>query len=366
MMKFVFIPPSPPSSPLSPKMSCACRAPARTFHTMPSVLEIRDLCTTFTSVAGTARAVDGVTFSIEPGEMVALVGESGCGKSAIALSVMRLLPPNGRTERGAVIFEGRDLLTLDNRRLRDLRGRRLSLIFQEPAAALNPVRTIGDQMTEILRVHGERSARAARARASALLARTGLPDPERSARSYPHQLSGGMRQRVLIAMALLLEPALVIADEPTTALDMSIQAQILELLRTLQRETGTAVLLITHDLSIVAETCTRVLVMYAGQIVEEATVDQLFDAPAHPYTQGLLASIPRLDDLPGRLPAIPGIVPSALAWPVGCRFHDRCAFAWSRCTEEAPELAMAGTSAHARCHLLAEPARRLAVATAQP
>jgi peptide/nickel transport system ATP-binding protein len=174
-----------------------------------------------------------------------------------------------------------------------------------------------------------------------------------------------MRQRVLIAMALLLEPALVIADEPTTALDMSIQAQILELLRTLQRETGTAVLLITHDLSIVAATCTRVLVMYAGQIVEEATVDQLFEAPAHPYTQGLLASIPRLHDLPGRLPAIPGVVPSALAWPSGCRFHDRCAYAWARCSAEAPELT-AGLHASARCHLLAEPARRLVIATAQP
>jgi oligopeptide/dipeptide ABC transporter ATP-binding protein len=333
---------------------------------MTPILQVSDLCTTFSTAAGVARAVDAVTFQVAAGEIVALVGESGCGKSAIALSALRLLPPNGRIERGAVIFEGRDLLTLDNRKLRDLRGRRLSLIFQEPAAALNPVRTIGDQMAEILRVHGERSSRAARARANAMLARTGIPDPERSARSYAHQLSGGMRQRVLIAMALLLEPALVIADEPTTALDMSIQAQILELLRTLQRETGTAVLLITHDLSIVAETCSRVLVMYAGQIVEEATVDQLFDAPAHPYTQGLLASIPRLHDLPGRLPAIPGVVPSALAWPGGCRFHDRCAFAWNRCTEEAPDYAAAGSGASARCHLLAEPARRLAAATSSP
>ena len=333
---------------------------------MKPVLDVRDLCTSFTSAAGTARAVDGVSFGIAAGEMVALVGESGCGKSAIALSVMRLLPENGRIERGAVFFEGQNLLTADSRTLRDLRGRRLSLIFQEPAAALNPVRTVGDQLSEILRVHGERSSSVARTRSLAMLARTGLPDPEHSARCYPHQLSGGMRQRVLIAMALLLEPALVIADEPTTALDTSIQAQILELLRSLQRETGTAVLLITHDLSIVAETCKRALVMYAGQIVEEATVDQLFESPVHPYTQGLLASIPRLHDLPGRLPAITGVVPSALAWPSGCRFHDRCVYAWARCTEEAPALETAGNNASTRCHLLAEPARRFTPATAQP
>jgi oligopeptide/dipeptide ABC transporter ATP-binding protein len=227
------------------------------------------------------------------------------------------------------------------------------------------VRTIGDQMAEIMRVHGERSARTARARATTMLARTGIPDPERSARCYPHQLSGGMRQRVLIAMALLLEPALVIADEPTTALDMSVQSQILELLRSLQRETGTAVLLITHDLSIVAELCTRVLVMYAGQIVEDGGADELFAKPAHPYTLGLLASIPRLHDVPGRLPAIPGVVPSALDWPKGCRFHDRCAYAWARCSEEVPALGAAGDNASARCHLIDEPARRHAKVTAQ-
>ncbi len=320
---------------------------------------MRDLCTSFTTAAGVARAVDGVTFDVDAGEMVALVGESGCGKSAIALSLMRLLPPAGRIERGAVTFEGRDLLTLDARALRDLRGRRLSLIFQEPVAALNPVRSVGDQMAEVMRAHGERSSRTAWTRSVAMLARTGIPDPERSATCFPHQLSGGMRQRVLIAMALLLEPALVIADEPTTALDTTIQAQILELLRSLQHETGTAVLLITHDLSIVPETCTRVLVMYAGQIVEEASVERLFDAPAHPYAQGLLGSIPRLDDLPGRLPAIPGVVPSALAWPAGCRFHERCPHAWARCATELPEIAAAGADARARCHLVSEPERRV-------
>jgi oligopeptide/dipeptide ABC transporter ATP-binding protein len=325
---------------------------------MTPILQVRDLFVSFHTRAGAAHAVDGVSVSIDAGELVALVGESGCGKSALALALMRLLPPAGRIERGTVLFEGRDLLRLDAHALRDLRGRRLSLIFQEPAAALNPVRTIGDQMAEGARVHGERSARAAWSRAVHMLARTGIPDPDRCALQYPHQLSGGMRQRVLIAMALMLEPALVIADEPTTALDTTIQAQILALLRTLQRETGTAVLLITHDLSIVPELCTRVLVMYAGQIVEEAAATRLFEAPAHPYTQGLLASMPRLDDAPGRLPAIPGVVPSALAWPAGCRFHDRCNHAWDRCSVEPPQLVADHASASARCHLLGEPERR--------
>ncbi|MGH7471843.1 MAG: ABC transporter ATP-binding protein [Longimicrobiales bacterium] len=332
---------------------------------MTPILQVQDLCVRFVTAAGESRAVDGVTFDIGAGELVALVGESGSGKSATALSLMRLLPAHARIDRGAVWFEGRNLLTLSERALRDLRGRRLSLIFQEPAAALNPVRSVGEQMIEAVRVHGERSARAALARAVGMLARTGIQDPDRTARCFPHQLSGGMRQRVLIAMALLLEPALVIADEPTTALDMTIQAQILQLLRSLQEETGTAVLLITHDLSIVSEICTRVLVMYAGQIVEEAAVTRLYDAPVHPYTQGLLASTPRMADLPGRLPAIPGVVPSALAWPAGCRFHDRCQHAWTRCTTEQPELLLAGATGHARCHLVSEAERR-ALAPASP
>ncbi len=330
------------------------------------ILQVRDLCTSFVTAAGVARAVDGVSFDVNAGEMVGLVGESGCGKSAFALSLMRLLPPAGRIERGSVTFEGRDLLTLDARALRDLRGRRLSLIFQEPAAALNPVRSIGDQLAEVARVHGERSARVAWTRGVTMLERTGIPDSERNARRFPHQLSGGMRQRVLIAMALLLEPALVIADEPTTALDTTIQSQILALLRTLQREIGTAVLLITHDLDVVAETCSRVLVMYAGQIVEEAPVDRLFDTPAHPYTEGLLRSIPRIGDPPGRLPAIPGAVPSALAWPEGCRFHDRCEYAWTRCTVESPELLPSSAQGSARCHLVTEPERRARPAAAMP
>jgi oligopeptide/dipeptide ABC transporter ATP-binding protein len=289
--------------------------------------------------------------------MVALAGESGCGKSALALSLMRLLPPGGRITGGSVLFEGRDVCTLDQRSLRDIRGRRLSIIFQEPAAALNPVRTIGSQIAEVARAHGERSKRKAWARAVAMLEKTGIPDPEENARRYPHQFSGGMRQRALIATALLMEPALVIADEPTTALDATIQVQILQLLRDLQRTTGTALLLITHDLAVAATTCSRAMVMYAGQIVEDAPVSRLFTAPAHPYSEGLLASMPRIGDSPGRLPSIPGTVPSASSWPEACRFHPRCAYAWERCMRESPQLLYAN-GARARCHLVEEPARR--------
>ena len=328
-----------------------------------NILEVRDLRTTFATDGGDARAVDGVSFDVGRGEMLALVGESGCGKSATALSLMRLVPPPGRIEPGCSIrFDGHELLALRAEALRDLRGRRLSMIFQEPASALNPVLTIGDQTAEVARVHGERDKKKAWNLAIAMLERTGISDPAIRARQYPHELSGGMRQRVLIAMALLLKPALVIADEPTTALDVTVQAQILELLRTLQRETGTAVLLITHDLGIVAETCTRVLVMYAGQIVEAAPVERLFETPAHPYTAGLLRAMPRLGDHRGRLATIPGSVPSPTAWPVGCRFRDRCDYAWERCAHEAPPLAVIGAGAAARCHLVTEPERRRALA----
>jgi peptide/nickel transport system ATP-binding protein len=318
---------------------------------MNTVLRVRDLHTTFFTSAGEARAVDGVSFEIRAGETVALVGESGCGKSALGASLMRLVPPPGRIVRGTVQLEERDLLTLDSSAMRDLRGRRIALIPQEPSAALSPTMRVGDQVAEVLRVHGERSARVAGERAVRMLERVGLADPARGARNFPHQLSGGMRQRVLIAMALLLEPALVIADEPTTALDVTVQKQILDLLTALQSETGTAVLFITHDLALVAQHCSRVMVMYAGQIVEEAPTPALFRAPAHPYTRGLLRSMPRLGGEGLRLAAIPGTVPSPTEWPALCRFRERCVEAVPRCDVDSPELLAVADGSAARCHL---------------
>ena len=318
---------------------------------MSTVLRVNDLHTTFFTSSGEARAVDGVSFEIHAGETVALVGESGCGKSALGASLMRLVPPPGRIVRGTVQLEERDLLTLDVSAMRDLRGRRIALIPQEPSAALSPTMRVGDQVAEVLRVHGERSTRVAAERAVRMLERVGLADPARVARNFPHQLSGGMRQRVLIAMALLLEPALVIADEPTTALDVTVQKQILDLLTALQSETGTAVLFITHDLAVVAQHCSRVMVMYAGQIVEEAPTPALFRAPAHPYTRGLLRSMPRLGGEGSRLAAIPGTVPSPTDWPALCRFRERCAEAVARCDVDPPELLAVADGSAARCHL---------------
>ncbi len=318
---------------------------------MSTVLRVNDLHTTFFTSSGEARAVDGVSFQIHAGETVALVGESGCGKSALGASLMRLVPPPGRIVRGTVQLEERDLLTLDASAMRDLRGRRIALIPQEPSAALSPTMRVGDQVAEVLRVHGERSTRVAAERAVRMLERVGLADPARVARKFPHQLSGGMRQRVLIAMALLLEPALVIADEPTTALDVTVQKQILDLLTALQSETGTAVLFITHDLALVAQHCSRVMVMYAGQIVEEAPTPALFRAPAHPYTRGLLRSMPRLGGEGSRLAAIPGTVPSPTEWPALCRFRERCAEAVARCDVDPPELLAVADGSAARCHL---------------
>ena len=318
---------------------------------MSTVLRVNDLHTTFFTSSGEARAVDGVSFEIHAGETVALVGESGCGKSALGASLMRLVPPPGRIVRGTVQLEERDLLTLDASAMRDLRGRRIALIPQEPSAALSPTMRVGDQVAEVLRVHGERSTRVAAERAVRMLERVGLADPARVARNFPHQLSGGMRQRVLIAMALLLEPALVIADEPTTALDVTVQKQILDLLTALQSETGTAVLFITHDLALVAQHCSRVMVMYAGQIVEEAPTPALFRAPAHPYTRGLLRSMPRLGGEGSRLAAIPGTVPSPTEWPALCRFRERCAEAVARCDVDPPELLAVADGSAARCHL---------------
>ncbi|HEX4936771.1 MAG TPA: ABC transporter ATP-binding protein, partial [Gemmatimonadaceae bacterium] len=290
------------------------------------LLRVENLRTYFHTPAGIARAVDGVSFSIDRGETVSVVGESGCGKSVTALSLLRLVQPPGRIEDGSHIwFEGRDLMTLGAEEIRQVRGNRIAMVFQEPMTALNPVFTVGDQIAEVARVHDGASRKAAWERAVEMLSLVGIPAPRERAGHYPHQMSGGMRQRVLIAMALVMNPALLIADEPTTALDVTIQAQILELLAKVQGEFGTAILLITHDLGVVAESAQRVIVMYGGQVVEEAPVRTLFADPAHPYTRGLMQAMPRVGMNRERLATIPGSVPPPTAWPSGCRFRDRCA-----------------------------------------
>jgi oligopeptide/dipeptide ABC transporter ATP-binding protein len=304
-----------------------------------NLLEVRGLATVFDTDAGEVRAVDGVDFSVERGRTLGIVGESGCGKSVTALSIMGLVPrPPGRIVAGEVLFEGEDLLKLTPARLRELRGARLSMIFQEPMTSLNPAFSVGDQVAEALLRHGSRSRKEANAQAIEMLRRVRIPSPERRARDYPHQLSGGMRQRVMIAMALACNPQLLIADEPSTALDVTIQAQILELMRALRSELGTAIVLITHDLGVIAELADDVIVMYAGQIVERCAAAALFAEPHHPYTIGLLGSIPRLDLEQRRLSAIEGTVPDAAAMPTGCRFHARCPFAVERCLKETPPL----------------------------
>jgi len=332
----------------------------------PPLLRVRDLKTYFVTEhgSGTARAVDGVSFDVRPGETLGIVGESGCGKTVTSLSILRLIPePPGHIRPGSFIeFEGRNILTLEPKELRAVRGNQIAMIFQEPMTSLNPVFTVGDQIAEAAIVHQHLSHAAARRRAIEMLQLVGIPDPEERVDHYPHQMSGGMRQRVMIAMALVCHPKLLIADEPTTALDVTIQAQILELLERLQAELGMAVMLITHDLGVVAGTTDRVVVMYAGQVVEQASTVELFARPLHPYTEGLLASVPRLDApqqgrARGRLHSIPGQVPAATAWPDGCRFHPRCPYAWDRCRAEEPPLLESGAHT-ARCWLLAEPQRR--------
>jgi peptide/nickel transport system ATP-binding protein len=332
----------------------------------PPLLRVRDLKTYFVTEhgSGTARAVDGVSFDVRPGETLGIVGESGCGKTVTSLSILRLIPePPGHIRPGSFIeFEGRNILTLEPKELRAVRGNQIAMIFQEPMTSLNPVFTVGDQIAEAAIVHQHLSHAAARRRAIEMLQLVGIPDPEERVDHYPHQMSGGMRQRVMIAMALVCHPKLLIADEPTTALDVTIQAQILELLERLQAELGMAVMLITHDLGVVAGTADRVVVMYAGQVVEQASTVELFARPLHPYTEGLLASVPRLDApqqgrARGRLHSIPGQVPAATAWPDGCRFHPRCPYAWDRCRAEEPPLLESGAHT-ARCWLLVEPQRR--------
>ena len=314
-----------------------------------ALLEVRGLQTHFTLEEGEFAAVDGVSFSIEPGRTLGIVGESGCGKSVTALSIMGLVPhPPGRIAGGEVLFEGQDLLKLPAEQLRELRGDRLAMIFQEPMSSLNPAFTIGEQIAEVLLRHRKIGKKEATSHAIEMLRRVRIPSPERRYHDYPHRLSGGMRQRAMIAMALACEPKLLICDEPTTALDVTIQAQILELMRTLREETGTAIILITHDLGVVAELAAEVAVMYAGRIVERASVARLFAEPQHPYTIGLLGSIPKLHLEQGRLAAIEGQVPNPLATPPGCRFRPRCPFAIERCGEE-PALANVLASHEAAC-----------------
>ena len=301
---------------------------------MNDLLEVRELRTIFTTDDGEFAAVDGVSFSIGAGRTLAIVGESGCGKSVTALSIMGLVPnPPGRMEGGSIRFEGRELVGAPATEMQDLRGNGMAMIFQEPMSSLNPAFTIGDQIVEGLLRHKDLTRAQAKERAIEMLRKVRIPAPEQRFGEYPHKLSGGMRQRAMIAMALACEPRLLIADEPTTALDVTIQAQILELMRTLQSETGAAVILITHDLGVVAEVADEVLVMYSGRVVERAPVKQLFDMPQHPYTVGLLASVPRLDGDEERLASIEGQVPNALRRPVGCKFADRCPFVIAKCRE---------------------------------
>ena len=315
---------------------------------MGTLLEVVDLETQFATRNGVVRAVDGVSWDVGEGETVALVGESGCGKSVSALSIMRLIsPPAGRIVGGRIVFKGRDLLTLSEEEMRRVRGREIAMIFQEPMTSLNPVLTIGRQLTEGLETHLELAPPAARARAIELLAMVGIPDPGRRLSQYPHQFSGGMRQRMMIAMALACQPALVLADEPTTALDVTIQAQILELMKDLSRRLGVAMLIITHNLGVVARYADRVNVMYAGRIIERGTARELYGNPRHPYTLGLLRSVPRLDEpRRARLNPIDGQPPDLTRLPAGCAFAPRCAFRVERCLSEAPRLRAIGAAGH--------------------
>jgi peptide/nickel transport system ATP-binding protein len=323
------------------------------------VLDVKNLKTVFFTNSGLFKAVDDVSFNVRRGETLAIVGESGCGKSVTALSIMRLVPdPPGRIVGGSAVLEGTDLLDLDEAAMRQIRGNRISMIFQEPMTSLNPVMRIGDQITEVVRLHQTMSAKEAWKQAVDMLRLVRIPEPERRAQEYPHQLSGGMRQRAMIAMALACRPALLIADEPTTALDVTIQAQILALIVDLQKKLGTGLILITHDLGVVAQTAQRVIVMYAGRKVEEATVEALFENPLHPYTRGLMASMPAVISLgsktDARLTEIPGMVPSLTNLPAGCAFAPRCKFAIDRCRAEYPPLQEFGGKHLAACWRAAE------------
>ncbi len=318
------------------------------------LLEVRGLVTSFRSDAGSFRAVDGVSLQVRRGKTLALVGESGCGKSVTALSILRLLQDStGSVDAGEILLDGLDLLSLSPREMRAVRGDRVSMIFQEPMTAMNPVFTVGAQVMEVFRIHRGYSRSAAREGAIEMLRKVGIPDAERRAGEYPFQFSGGMLQRAGIAMALACEPELLIADEPTTALDVTIQAQILDLMRELQLQQGTSILLITHDLGVVSEVADEVAIMYAGRIVEHGVGAKVLEQPQHPYTRGLLASIPTLEDDKGRpLAVIEGTVPGLREMPSGCRFHPRCAHAQSLCRAEVPLLETSGSGQQAACHLV--------------
>ncbi|HEX7830995.1 MAG TPA: ABC transporter ATP-binding protein [Thermoanaerobaculia bacterium] len=319
------------------------------------LLEVRNLRTTFFTSDGKVDAVDNVSFSVRRGEAVALVGESGCGKSVTAMSIMRLVAPPGRITAGEIRFKGRDLAAISEKDMRNVRGNDIAMVFQEPMTSLNPVFKIGAQVAEAIRIHRKVSKKEAWKQAGDMLELVSIPDPHKRLHDYPHQLSGGMRQRVMIAIALSCDPELLIADEPTTALDVTIQAQIMELLAGLQKKLGLAVLLITHDLGVVAEFCERIVVMYTGRVVEEAPVSQLFANPAHPYTRGLLKSLPSIDavesDTPGRLPTIAGMVPPISNLPQGCKFNPRCPDVMDICLGNEPALMPVTAAQTARCYL---------------
>jgi peptide/nickel transport system ATP-binding protein len=325
-----------------------------------ALLEVSNLRTYFKTDAGIARSVDGVSFNIEKGEVLGIVGESGCGKSVTSLSLMRLIPqPPGEIMPGSSIkLRGEELVTASEKRMREIRGNDMAMIFQEPMTSLNPVFPIGEQIAEALRLHKNLNKKQARQGAIEALSLVGIPNAEERVDHYPHQLSGGQRQRVMIAIALSCEPDLLIADEPTTALDVTIQAQILDLLADLRKRLGMAIMLITHDLGVVAEVCDRVVVMYAGEVVEQGTVNDIFTNPRHPYTQGLMNAIPKLGQRDERLTVIPGMVPPPTNWPVGCRFNTRCPYAWDLTREEHPELFEVSATQHSRCWLEKYPERR--------
>ena len=319
------------------------------------LLEVRNLKTYFYTEDGVVSAVDGVSFEVYPGEVLGIVGESGCGKSVTSLSIMRLIAPPGKITEGEILLDGKNLLNLSEDEMTKMRGNKISMIFQQPQTALNPVFKVDNQIAEVLNIHKAVGKEAGRQRAIELLKMVGIPDAERRADAYPHELSGGMAQRVMIAMALACTPELLIADEPTTALDVTIQAQILDLMRDLRTKMGTSVILITHDLGVVAEMAERVAVMYAGEVVEQAEVNSLFEQPLHPYTQGLIGSIPVLGQIKERLDVIPGSVPNLVNLPPGCRFAPRCTarekFGLKICTEAKPELTDAAPGHKVRCWL---------------